>query len=113
LPIFEAFTAISAPFPFVERPTVKRRPALSVSRPTLMLEHGLAWVLMITSAANTAWPEDIPIDDLHLAGLSRPSVIRPAKLTTIETFAARRPGPRHAGGRREGPGDVAEAAARS
>jgi mRNA interferase MazF len=88
LPIFEAFTTISVPFPFVERSTFKRRPALVVSVPRLMLEHGLAWVLMITSAANAPWPEDIPIDDLRRAGLSRPSIIRPTKLTTIETTAA-------------------------
>ena len=88
MPIFEAFTTISVPFPYVERPTLKRRPALVVSAPELMQEHGLAWVLMITSAANASWPEDIPIDDLGRAGLSKPSVIRPTKLTTIETAAA-------------------------
>jgi mRNA interferase MazF len=43
---------------------------------------------MITSAANAPWPEDIPIGDLRRAGLSKPSVIRPTKLTTIETAAA-------------------------
>lgn len=88
MPIFEAFTTISVPFPYVERPSLKRRPALVASAPELMQEHGLAWVLMITSAANAPWPEDIPIDDLRRAGLSKPSVIRPTKLTTIETAAA-------------------------
>jgi mRNA interferase MazF len=92
LPTFEAFATISVPFPLVERPTLKRRPALVVSRPSLMREHGLAWVLMITSAANAAWPEDISIDDLQLAGLSKPSVIRPTKLATIDTSAAQRLG---------------------
>ncbi len=88
MPTYEAFATISVPFPFVERPTLKRRPALIVSRPSLIQEHGLAWVLMITSAANASWPEDISIDDLQLAGLSKPSVIRPTKLATIETSAA-------------------------
>jgi mRNA interferase MazF len=88
LPIFEPFTTVAVPFPYVERPILKRRPALIVSRPELAREHGLLWVLMITSAENAPWPDDIPIDDLPLAGLSRPSVIRPTKLATIETLAA-------------------------
>jgi mRNA interferase MazF len=88
LPIFEAFTTISVPFPYIERASLKRRPALVVSGPELLLEHGLAWVLMITSAANAPWPEDIAIDDLRRAGLSKPCVIRPAKFTTIETATA-------------------------
>ena len=88
LPTFEAFATISVPFPYVERATLKRRPALVVSRSELMRQHGLVWVLMITSAANAPWPEDIPIDDLARAGLSKPCVIRPTKFTTIETASA-------------------------
>ncbi len=89
MPIFEAFASISVPLPYAPRATLKRRPALVVSRPELMREHGLAWVLMITSAANAPWPEDIPIDHLARAGLSKPCVIRPTKFATIETSAAR------------------------
>jgi mRNA interferase MazF len=76
------------PFPHVERPILKRRPALVVSRSQLAREHGLLWVLMITSADNAPWRDDVSIDDLALAGLSKPSVIRPVKLATIETLAA-------------------------
>jgi mRNA-degrading endonuclease toxin of MazEF toxin-antitoxin module len=41
LPIFEPFTTISVPFPYVERLASKRRPALVVSRPRLARDHGL------------------------------------------------------------------------
>jgi mRNA interferase MazF len=85
LPTFEPFTTISVPFPYVERLASKRRPALIVSRPQLARAHGLVWVLMITSAANARWPDDIPIDDLKRAGLPKPSVVRPTKIATLET----------------------------
>jgi mRNA interferase MazF len=89
LPTFEPFTTISVPFPYVERLTSKRRPALVMSKPRLARVHGLVWVVMITSAANASWPDDIPIDDLKRAGLSKPSVIRPTKIATVETTHVR------------------------
>jgi mRNA interferase MazF len=46
--------------------------------------HGLLWVVMITSAENRGWPGDLPIADLGRAGLPAPSIIRPAKIATIE-----------------------------
>jgi mRNA interferase MazF len=88
LPTFEPFTTISVPFPYIERLAGKRRPALVVSTPRLARHHGLVWVLMITSAANPSWPGDIPIDDLKRAGLPKPSVVRPTKITTLETTHA-------------------------
>jgi mRNA interferase MazF len=88
LPTFEPFTTISVPFSYVEPLAGKRRPALVVSRPRLARNHGLVWVLMITSAANPSWPGDIPIDDLKRAGLPKPSVVRPTKIATLETTHA-------------------------
>jgi mRNA interferase MazF len=88
-PTFEPFATISVPFPYVERLASKRRPALVVSRPQLARAHGLVWVLMITSAANARWPDDIPIDDLKRAGLPKPSVVRATKIATLETTHAR------------------------
>ncbi|MBS0366200.1 MAG: hypothetical protein JSR67_10300 [Proteobacteria bacterium] len=46
--------------------------------------HGLLWVLMITSAENRGWPGDVAIPDLETAGLPAASVIRAAKIATIE-----------------------------
>ena len=51
-------------------------------------EHGLLWVLMITSAQNRGWPGDVAIANLAAAGLPVPSVIRTAKIATIEASDA-------------------------
>jgi mRNA interferase MazF len=50
--------------------------------------HGLLWVVMITSAENRRWPGDLAIADLSVAGLPAPSVIRTAKIATIEASDA-------------------------
>jgi mRNA interferase MazF len=38
---------------------------------------------MVTSAANPAWPGDVPVSNLRGAGLPAPSVVRPAKIMTL------------------------------
>jgi mRNA interferase MazF len=60
---------------------------LIVSAPALARRHGLLWVAMITNADNPSWPDDVAIDDLAGAGLRKPSVVRPAKLATVEAAA--------------------------
>ena len=54
--------------------------------------HGLLWLAMITSAANRGWDGDVPITDLVMAGLPAPSIVRPAKLATIEARDAEKLG---------------------
>ena len=85
---FEPGTVVKVPFPYVERPVKQFRPALVISSPELQETHGLLWVLMITSARNSAWAGDIEISDIVQAGLPAPSVIRCAKVATIEASAA-------------------------
>jgi mRNA interferase MazF len=46
---------------------------------------GLVWVLMITSARHAPWPGDITITDLTATGLAHPSLIRTAKIATIDS----------------------------
>jgi mRNA interferase MazF len=70
----------------------QRRPALVLAAGALARNHGLLWVAMITSAANRAWPGDVAIADLARAGLPAPSLIRTAKLATIEVSDALRLG---------------------
>lgn len=71
---------VRVPFPYTDRPVTQRRPALVVAIPN----EALAWVLMITSAANRGWPGDVEVTDLAAAGLPVPSVIRTAKIATVE-----------------------------
>jgi mRNA interferase MazF len=47
---------------------------------------------MITSAENRGWPGDVTINNLEQAGLPAPSVIRTAKIATIEVSDATRLG---------------------
>jgi mRNA interferase MazF len=54
--------------------------------------RGLLWVTMITSAVNKGWPGDLEIKRLDQAGLPAPSVIRTAKIATIEAADAGRLG---------------------
>lgn len=67
---YEPFGIVTVPFPYVERQVRKRRPTLVVSSPALTQKHGLLWALMITSAANPPWPDDVLISDLKSAGLT-------------------------------------------
>lgn len=76
------------PFPYTDRPTRQYRPALVVAAGSLENAHGLLWVVMITSAENRRWPDDLTIGDLKTAGLPAPSVIRTAKIATIEAADA-------------------------
>ena len=47
---------------------------------------------MITSAENRGWPGDVLVDDLGMAGLPAASVVRTAKIATIEARDAQRLG---------------------
>lgn len=89
MPTFEPFEVVTVPFPFIERPVLKRRPAVVVSRSVLQDRVGLIWVAMVTSARNEPWPGDISIADVAMAGLARPSVIRPCKMSVIEDAEVR------------------------
>ena len=88
MPTFEQGDVIKVPFPYTDRPTRQSRPALVVSTRRLEELHGLLWVVMITSAENRRWPDDVPVADLKLAGLPVPSLIRSAKIATINASDA-------------------------
>jgi mRNA interferase MazF len=92
MPNFEPWDIIKVPFPYTDRPIRQRRPALVVAANHIQSEHGLIWVLMITSAENRAWRGDVPISNLSQAGLPAPSVVRTAKIATIEASKAERIG---------------------
>ena len=85
---FEQGDVIKVPFPYTDRATRQYRPALVVSMGRLSVAHGLLWVLMITSAENRGWPGDVPVNDTVEAGLPAPSIIRTAKIATIEAVDA-------------------------
>jgi len=84
MPAFKVWDLVKVPFPYTNRPVQQRRPALVVAIPEAPGAPDLLWVLMITSAANRGWPGDVPVSDLASAGLPAPSLVRSAKIATIE-----------------------------
>jgi mRNA interferase MazF len=88
MPTFKQGDVVKVPFPYTDRSTRQSRPALVVSTGDIQSAHELLWVLMITSAENRGWPGDVPVNDLELAGLPAPSVIRTAKIATVEVSDA-------------------------
>jgi mRNA interferase MazF len=89
--LFEPWTVVAVPFPYVERPIRQRRPALVVLS-GMGPGRDLHWVLMITAAANRGWSDDVVIDDHAAAGLPIPSIVRTAKIATIAAADAQRLG---------------------
>jgi mRNA interferase MazF len=92
MPGYEVWDVVKVPFPYTNRPVQQRRPALVVAVPDVPGAPALLWVLMVTSAANRGWPGDVTISDLEAAGLPAPSLIRSAKIATIEAGDAQRIG---------------------
>lgn len=92
MPPFDPWTTVTVPFPYTDRSTRQRRPAVVISGPRLQEAHGLLWVAMITSAENAPWADDVPITLLAEAGLPAPSVCRAVKVATIQAGDAVRLG---------------------
>ncbi len=92
MPSFEAGDVVRVPFPYTNRETTQRRPALVISDGAVA-SGMLLWVLMITSTANRSWPGDVRISSPDAAtGLPAPSMVRTLKMATIEASAAERIG---------------------
>ena len=89
---FEAWDVVKVPFPYTNHPAQQFRPALVVGQPSGVGMPDLLWVVMVTSAAHRAWPGDVTVSDLAASGLGAPSVVRSAKIATVEASAAQRVG---------------------
>jgi len=79
------------PFPFSDRWTVKRRPALTVSSADSNRAHRQSILTMITSTG-TDWPSDVMIADWQDAGLNVPCRIRFKLFTLDDALIIRRLG---------------------
>ncbi len=92
MPNFKAWDIVRVPFPYTDRPIRQWRPAVVIAAGDIEASHSLLWVLMITSAENRRWSEDVAISDIVKAGLPVASVVRSAKIATIEARDAERIG---------------------
>lgn len=90
---FDAFDVVVVPFPFTDRTTEKRRPALVLSDAKAFNKQvGQSVLAMITSASNSDWPLDVEIEDLDSAGLPTASVVRMKLFTLDDQLVIRRAG---------------------
>lgn len=77
----DQWDVVVVPFPFTDRQTTKRRPALLLTH-SLFNQNGHSILAMITSTPN-AWPGDTAIQNLQPAGLSVPCLVR-LKIFTLD-----------------------------
>lgn len=90
---FDAFDVVVVPFPFTDRSTTKRRPALVLSDAKAFNKQvGQSLLAMITSARNSDWPLDVEIADLDSAGLPSASVVRMKLFTLDDQLVIRKAG---------------------
>jgi mRNA interferase MazF len=90
---FEAFDVVVVPFPFTDRTTTKRRPALVLSDAGSFNKRvGQSVLAMITSASNSDWPLDVNIQNLDDAGLPSASVVRMKLFTLDDKLVIRKAG---------------------
>lgn len=84
MPTYSQFDVVVVPFPFTDKTTTKRRPALVLSNSDHFNNRiGHSVMAMITSAQHSGSPLDIEISDLDAAGLPAPSLVR-MKLFTLD-----------------------------
>ena len=84
--VFKRWDVVKIPYAVAGTP--EYRPALVIVAGDILRLHGLLWVLMITSVRNKGLPGDVEIADSIAAGLGVPSVIRTAKIMTVEAGKA-------------------------
>ena len=97
--VFKRWDVVKIPYAVAGTP--EYRPALVIVAGDILRQHGLMWVLMITSQRNKGWAGDVEIADTIGAGLGVPSVIRTAKIMTVEAGKAELIGALQGGQRKE------------
>ena len=81
---FERYDVVVVPFPFTDKTSTKRRPAVILSGAAGFNQQAQHAVMaMITTATEHPWPLDTPIADLSSAGLNVPCTLR-FKLFTLD-----------------------------
>lgn len=80
---YKRWDIVAIDFPFVEGTEAKRRPGLIISSERLLVEYGVYWVAMITTAASGALPSDVPVTNPDRAGLKHACFIRVGRITTV------------------------------
>lgn len=83
---YDLYEVVKVPFPFTDSKTTKMRPALIISSAKhFNAKLGMSVMTMITSIkpSQDLWPTDLVIEDLKIASLPAPSIIR-FKMFTLD-----------------------------
>ena len=80
--ICDLFDIVVVPFPFVDKPNPKKRPALVLSKIDFNTK-GHSILSMITTKQKPKWPGDIQITNIAVCGLQQPCIVR-LKLFTLD-----------------------------
>jgi mRNA interferase MazF len=81
--VFDCYDLVVVPFPFTDRNTSRRRPALVLSTKEFGEDSGHIVLAMVTSAKQSSWKSDTRLEDWREAGLPQRSVVR-AKFFTLD-----------------------------
>jgi len=81
---FEPFDIVEVPFPFIDAPVRKVRPALVLSFPEFNQTNAAIILAMVTSTGRASWHHDVALEAWQEAGLRKPSIVR-WKVFTLET----------------------------
>lgn len=90
--ICEENDIVIVPFPFTDKSSSKRRPAVVLSNNDFFQSTDHVIAAMITSAKNSDWISDVKISNLKTSGLSVPCVIRMKLFTLSKTLIVRKIG---------------------
>ena len=86
------FDVVVVPFPFTDRQSSKRRPALVLSSQLFNRSAAHAVLAMITSAEQPSWPGDTSIANLKSAGLTTDCRVRMKVFTLDNRLIVRKAG---------------------
>lgn len=90
--ICDHWDVVAVPFPFMERPAVKRRPALIISTKDFNRQNDHSVMAMITAAMLDSWPSDYMLEKPLEAGLKFNCYVRWKVFTLPNNMIARKIG---------------------
>ena len=88
--IFDQWDVVTVPFPFIDMPVSKNRPALVMSSRMFNDENGHTVFAMITTAKASTWPSDHLLADPEAAGLTKNCFVRWKTFTLPNDIIVRR-----------------------
>ncbi len=74
--IYNQFDIVLVPFPFTDKNTAKKRPAIVLNNKNYQIKTNHLILAMITSAKNSDWESDLQIKEIEPTGLKTDCVIR-------------------------------------